>query len=218
MKIIARLYQPLRGSILVMGNPVNQINLTDEVVYMEQEPKVMGGTIRMQLTMGLMNDKCVDNPLKLFREMCKLQETLEDNRNRRVASRLTDAKLSRQTTKAVLNIVEGKATNKKLKLLVRTPPADEHTRSAPAAADEIPTSEGELMPEDSATSPVDRKKETPEQRALREMKIQWALFIYQLAWLLRDQVDHLVEKYVERHKKSRMNAALSDDKHRWVNY
>jgi ATP-binding cassette subfamily C protein LapB len=91
MKILARLYQPVRGSVQVMGNPVNQIPVTDQLVYMEQEPKVMGGTIRMQLTMGLMNDACVTNPLKLFREMCALQEKLEDAHAERKTKKLTHA-------------------------------------------------------------------------------------------------------------------------------
>ena len=76
MKMLARLYQPMRGNIQILGQPVNQTAVTDLVTYMEQEPKVLGGTIRMQLTMGLMNDSSIKDPLKLFNDMKKLHEEL----------------------------------------------------------------------------------------------------------------------------------------------
>ena len=218
MKIIARLYQPKGGSVHVMGEAVNSIDITKQIVYMEQESKVIGGTIRQQLTMGLMTPDCLNDPLKVFRNLLELTEQLEDDFAFRKGK--TQAKLKRtktiSLTKYVHRIDETRRMNDFISKNTAEAEADEvggggrsvksswdtSTESPDPNETKDPPAEG-----DTAFAPADRAKETRKQRKLRELRVQWALFVYQLAWLLQDQVEDLYGS----HGHTASNETLSEE-------
>ena len=54
LKTVARLYQPEEGgAIRLVGEPLNDVHLPDVVAYMEQQPVMLSGTVKDNLTVGL---------------------------------------------------------------------------------------------------------------------------------------------------------------------
>ena len=77
LKTIARLYQPMQGgSVEVLGEPVNDIHLPDVMGYMQQEPVMLHGSVRDNLTIGV--DNVTD---AMIQESCQAAQVWHEVQN-----------------------------------------------------------------------------------------------------------------------------------------